>query len=283
MMKTSGSNGPINVVVLASGVNTIPLYEGYVPGYKALVPYDGRTSVQYVLDALSAVDRIGEICIEGPRALLEKELSDRRAKDDRITLVEGGDTFLDSLVIGLQHFRTSRVVLFVTADLPLITPGAVQDFLSACANATTEYAQNVYIAAAPKSSYTGGYRNFTKPFNWYRDIRVCHGNLFLLNPDLLGNKDLRKRVSRLYATRKSVWSRFAPGWQVALTYLIGVDLLHIVTLHQMAAIASRHLGVGIIPVLIDHPEITIDVDDQDDYRFVQDRIEERAKGLIPCS
>jgi CTP:molybdopterin cytidylyltransferase MocA len=281
-MKASWSDNPVNVVVLASGVNKVPLYDGYTPGYKSLLPYHGRASVQYVLDALSTVDAIGQICILGPQALLEKELANRPA-DDRITLAEGGETFLESLVTGLERFRSSPAVLFVTADIPLLKPAAVSDFLSGCAQAKTEYPHNVFVSAVPRTDYVGDFRRFTKPFNRFRDISVCHGNLFLADPDLLENPALRERVNRLYAGRKGIWSRFAPGWQVALAYLIGVDLLHILTLKQMADFASRHLGVGIIPVLVHHPEITMDVDEAEDYQFVQEQIEKTAERLVPCN
>jgi CTP:molybdopterin cytidylyltransferase MocA len=275
-MKSTWSDNPVDVVVLASGVNAIPLYDGYVPGFKALVPFDGKPSIRYVLDALSAVEGLGRICIAGPRARLQKDLCERPSPG-RIDFVEGGETFLDSLVIGLEHFRDSRRVLFVTADLPLLTPAAVSDFLAACAGATTAYEHNLFVSAVARSHYIGGYEKFTKPFNHYRDISVCHGNLFLVDSGLLANQGLRRRVRRLYAARKSVFSRFVFGWKVALTYLFGVDLLHVVTLRRMAEIASESLGVGIVPVLVDHPEITIDVDDADDYRFVREHIEQRAE------
>jgi hypothetical protein len=165
--------------------------------------------------------------------------------------------------------------LFVTADLPLLTSEAVQDFLAGCrkkAAVSEHYAQNIHVSAVPRTSYQGDYRKFTKPFNRFRDIHVCHGNLFVVDTDLLNNRDIRKRVTRMYDGRKSILSRLAFGWQIALTYLIGVDLLHVLTLRYMAATASRFLGVGIIPVLVSHPEITIDVDDADDYEFVQRQI-----------
>ena len=274
LREASESDTPVNVVILAGGLNTIPLYDGYVPGPKALISYEGKPSIEYVLDALCAAPGIGQICIEGPRALLQEALSNRvtTQAQGRLAFVEGGATFPDSLVIGLEHFRSSRSVLFVTADLPLLTPQAVTDFLGGCAATTTTRKQNIHVAAVPQAAYTGEYRNATKPFNRYRDIHVCHGNLFRVDTALLNNHDIRKRVATMYDGRKSGLSRLAFGWHIALTYLIGVDLLHVLTLRYMAEIASRFLGVGIIPVLVSHPEITMDVDEADDYRFVQDRL-----------
>jgi CTP:molybdopterin cytidylyltransferase MocA len=273
---------PVDVVVLASGVNKIPLFDGDVPGYKALIPYRGKASIQYVLDALSSVKSVRRICIEGPRALLDKELA-HRLLDERITLVEGGETFVDSLTIGLQHFRSSNNILFVTADLPLLTFEAVTHFLSGCANASTEQEAMLYVSVVPESAYTGAFARNTKPLHRYRDITICLGNLFLADPRLLDHSDLRERINHLYAARKTIKTVFAFGWKVALAYIIGVELLHMLTLQQMAGIASRQLGFGIVPVLVNYPEIAVDVDEPKDYQFVQERIAKQAEQLIPCN
>ena len=118
----------LDVVVLASGVNQVPLFEGYVPGYKALLPYHGKASIQYVLEALRGVPAVGRICVEGPCQQLQRELAAALSETERsLTVIEGGTTFLESLVRGLEHFATSKRVLFITADLPLVTPAAIQD------------------------------------------------------------------------------------------------------------------------------------------------------------
>lgn len=273
----SRDDGTIDVVVLASGVNQIPLFEGYEPGYKALIPFQGKASLLYVLEALDRVPAVGRVCIEGPVALLTEALKER-LPDPRLTLCEGGKSFLDSIVIGLEHFRSSADVLFVTADIPLITPEAIVDFLAASDAAPTEYDENLYISVVSLDAYTGPYAHFTKPFNRYRDVSLCHGNLFRASPKLLDHPTLRPRIERLYAGRKNALaSALALGWQIAVSYMVGVELLHIARLGEMSAYASHHFGFGIVPVLTPHPEITIDVDEADDYDFVQARLAERAR------
>ena len=140
-------NSGIDTVVLASGINKVPLYEGYEAGYKALLPVCGRASIHYSLDALDGVPEVGRICVEGPTALLEPELA-ARADRSRIEPIAGGETFLDSLVIGLKHFPDSKQVLFVTADLPLISPEAIGDFLEGCAAHPAER-PCLYVSAVP--------------------------------------------------------------------------------------------------------------------------------------
>ncbi len=265
----------IDVVVLASGINQISLFEGYVPGYKALIPYHGRTSIQYVLDALQGVPAVRSICIEGPSQLLKQELAGRPQPhsilEKPLTIIEGGATFLDSLVVGLEHFRDSPAVLFITADLPLVTPLAITDFLCAYAQASSDLA----IAVVPRKSYSGAYTHFTKPFNRYRDVSICHGNLFIVNPKLLRKPKLREKINRFYAGRKNaIATTLALGWRLAFVYMFGVEIFHRLTLSQMAKFASKQLGFEITPLLVEHPGISIDVDEPDDYAFVRDRIEE---------
>lgn len=263
----------VDVVVLASGVNKIPLYDGYEPGYKALIPFAGRASIHYVLDALDGVSEVGRVCIEGPRALLETELSGR-ADVGRLTLVDGGESFMESLVIGLKHFSASRRVLFVTADIPLATSDALTDFLKGCNAWPAPGGPALWVSAVPERSYVGPYKSFTKPFNGYRGGRVCHGNVFMADPRLLEIPGLKERIDRFYAGRKSaLTTTLALGWRMALVYLLGVELFHLLTVNQMAGFASKQLGFSVIPVLLDHPGVTIDVDEADDYEFVRDRIE----------
>ncbi|WP_395141765.1 nucleotidyltransferase family protein [Armatimonas sp.] len=270
------SSKAIDVVVLASGINRVSLFEGYVPGYKALIMYHGRTSIQYVLDALQGVPAVRRICIEGPRQLLEQELAGRLSKDPLfpekpLTIIEGGVTFLDSLIVGLEHFAASPAVLFITADLPLVTAAAIEDFLCAYAYSASDLA----IAVVPRKSYTGAYTHFTKPFNRYRDISICHGNLFIASPKLLRKPALKAKINRFYAGRKNaIATTLALGWKLAFIYMFGVEIFHRLTLTQMAQVASKQLGFQITPLLIEHPGISIDVDEPDDYAFVRDRIEE---------
>ena len=64
----------------------------------------------------------------------------------------------------------------------------------------------------------------------------------------------------------------AVGLPVGLAYILGVHLLHALTLEQMMRIAARAFGVGGVPVMGEHSEISIDVDEPADYRFVVEQL-----------
>ncbi len=57
-----------------------------------------------------------------------------------------------------------------------------------------------------------------------------------------------------------------------------IVVFHVVTMAQMAAIASRRFRIGIVPVRMASPEIALDVDDPTDYRFVKQILASRSKG-----
>jgi hypothetical protein len=125
----------------------------------------------------------------------------------------------------------------------------------------------------PRRCYTGPYQRFTKPFNRFRDIEVCHGNLWLADLRLLENTQATACINGIYNARKSpIASALAVGPRVGLAFVLGVHLLHALTLAQMTRIAARRFGMGAQPVIVEHPEITMDVDEPDDYQFVVEQL-----------
>jgi molybdopterin-guanine dinucleotide biosynthesis protein A len=264
----------IDAVILAGGVNTISLYEGYVPGYKALLPLGDKLAIQYTLDAIHAVPAVRRIAIVGPVDELRHALAERHL--DHCDLIEGGETIMDSIYQGLRHFADSPMVLTTTADLPLITPQVITDFLVACGAVELTYAENMFLSVVPERCFTGAYADYPKGFNRFRDIAISHGNLFLVDPRLMQNTPATRRMNALYNARKSaVSSAMAIGLHIGLSYVLGVHMWHLLTLQHMANMASRRFGFGLIPVVVEHPEVTVDVDEPEDYTFVM-----RELGLV---
>lgn len=260
----------IDAVVLAGGVNQIALFAGDTPGYKALLPIGGQPAIRYTLDALRAVPQVQRICIVGPEAELRAALG---AEGDRYLYAPDGGSLIESIFSGLSHFADAPMVLFATADLPLITPRAISDFLTGCAVIETEYAENMFLSVVPQQYYTGPYVNFPKPFNRFKDASICHGNLFLVDPRLMRNTHATRRMNALYHARKNpISSALAFGLRVGLSYVLGVHMWHLLTLAHMASMASRRFGIGLVPVSIPHPGITLDIDEPADYTFVTEQL-----------
>lgn len=266
----------LEAVVLAGGINKIPLYAGYTPGYKALLPFAGKPAIQYTLEAVGAVPAVKRILVVGPEAPMRDALA---AAGCRVACeyVPGGDSPLGSVLNVLPHLKDSDRALFATADLPLVTTASVQAFLDACAAAGTPYPVNIYLSAVLRRSFTGPFSRSRKGHMIFREGAVYHGNLALIEPRAFETPGVAKVMERLYRRRKNpIGSALAGGWRIALSYIFGALLLRVLTVEQMARIASKRLGVGIIPVRVDRPEIAIDVDEPGDYELVTRELEARA-------
>lgn len=269
---------PTHAIVMASGINRIPLYAGYQPGYKALLEFDGKPAIAYVLDALNGLPQIEHIHIVGAEEALHDAVA-RTAVYERCAFVAGGETLLESLMHGLQSCQECEAALFVTADLPLLTTPMLDAFLRNCAQTPSSYRENVHIAGVPQSCFTGAFTRMSKPFSRYRDVSVCPGNLGLVSPGILRNEAAMERINAIYQARKTaVGSAMAFGLRVGLSYVLGVHCFHLLTLAQMAQIASTRFHFGILPVLLHYPEVVIDVDEPDDYLLVQNILSERKRN-----
>ncbi len=256
----------IDAIVLAGGVNKITLYEGYQPGYKALVDYGGNPSIQYVLRALRQSRYVRDLCVVGPREDLLPAV-----EDPTVEFVPSAETILESFVAGLSHFRDRDIVLLTTADLPLLSPAMIDRFSEACAPIPTTYGANLYIAVIPQEAFRGRFAAVHKGPSQFRDGSFVHGNLALIQPRFLQNTTAMGRINAMYAARKSqVRSALALGLTVGLAYVFGVLRFHLLTLPQLARIASRRFDIGILPVPLPYPEVALDVDEPVDYALVQE-------------
>lgn len=273
----------LDAVVLAGGINKIPLYPGYTPGYKALLPLAGKPAIQYTLEALRAVPSVRRILVVGPEAPVRDALAAAGCNVE-CEFVPGGDSIMTSVSNVLPHLKesdTGRVtaprVLFTTADLPLVTSASVQTFLDACAAAKPFHRFNIYLSAVLGSSFTGPFARSRKGHMTFREGAVYHGNLALIEPQAFEMPGLVKLFERLYRNRKNpIASALSGGWRIALSYIFGAFLLRLLTMEQMARIASKRLGVGMVPVRVDSPEIAVDVDEPGDYELVTRELEARS-------
>lgn len=254
----------VDAVILAGGVNRIPLYEGYTPGFKGLVSFHGRPSLRRVLDALEGSRYVRRLCIVGSQDDLHTAAGQTSA-----FYQPPEDNPLGSFLTGLRTFQDSPQVLVSAADLPLLTPAIVDAFIDACAAAPTTYAANLYLPVVRREAFTGNFAGTRKAINHFRDGIFAHGNLVLVDPKILRTGTALERINAMYAARKSeIRSALALGLGVGLSYVVGVHLLHALTLAQMASIASRRFGIGIVPVVVGFPELALDVDEPSDYQVV---------------
>jgi hypothetical protein len=161
-----------------------------------------------------------------------------------------------------------------------VTSACIQAFLDACdAAARPSYPASLYLSAVPRRAFTGPFARSRKGHMIFRGGPLYHGNLALIDPRVFETPAVVAVMERLYRRRKRpVASALSGGWRIALGYILGAYLLRVLTPEQMARIASERLGIGIVPVCVDRPEIAIDVDEPDDYDLVTRELAARRAG-----
>jgi CTP:molybdopterin cytidylyltransferase MocA len=264
----------VNIIVLAGGINRITLFDGDKPSYKALLPFGGKPCIQYVLDALKNIPETGRVCLVGPEAELRRAIEE----PDRYEYAPEGQSFGGSVFRGLEHFRGSEGILFVTADLPLLTSTPVASFLDLCRRKRVHERQ-VFFSAVDRRHFAGAYQDAPKRCSRFRDVTVCHGNLALLNPVILeGSGPLsREKLDAIYRNRKKTFRTCrAFGWPFAFGYILGGGFFRIFSLEQVLRAASNRFRVELVPVFLYDPEVALDVDEPADFEFAREMLERRS-------
>lgn len=244
----------VNAVILAGALNEGPLREISEEEHEALVGVKGRCLAQYVIDALRESERVQEIVLVGFPGFRE------RLDLEGVQLAPAGDSFPDSVRMGLEVSSGAEYLLFVTADVPLLSGPVVDELIEECLAREGEFFVPVVTREVSESKYPQVRRTFAS----LRDGEVTLGNCFL------GTEHSIRRVlpelDRFFAARKSV---------LRMALLLGPwFLLRLVTgtmsVGYVEKVFRRITGAHGVAVFCQHPEVALDVDRPDHLMAVED-------------
>lgn len=247
-------------IVLAGGQKTGLLDDPTRSICEALLPIGDKYMIEYVVDALSQSANIKDIIVAGPLEEISKVFRNR----PEITLVPSGDTTIRSLLNALDKVPADFTgkVLVVTADIPLLTTEAVDDFFNLCRGKEGDLFYPIVSKEANEKKYPGVRRTYVN----LKEGIFTGGNLILLNPRVA-----RKCVSvaeELVRLRKSPISlAFYVGWGILLRYVLGI-----LSLRDAEEKVSELLGIKGTGIISSFPEIGIDVDKLSDLHLVRKKL-----------
>jgi len=250
----------VDALVLAGALNKPPLSAVSGELLEALIPVAGRPMVQWVVDALRESNSVGRIAIVGPA----EELRSRVAGED-LVFVNSSDTILNNVKRGLSAVRSSQKVLVVTADIPLLTGEAVDDFLRRC----TDDSVQLYYSVVRKDAIDAAFDNITRTYVTIKDGTFTGGNILLLDSDVFDKySDV---IDRAISLRKK---------PLELGMLLGLRCI-IKYFFRQLSIADieervyRVLGLKGKAIVSEYPGIGVDVDKPEDYVRVVDILTSR--------
>jgi MobA-like NTP transferase domain len=240
----------ISAVVLGGGNQDDPLAQGAGVAVKSLITIAGQPMSTYVLNALRA-GGVGKIVYVGQTTTALEPLIDVH--------IPAKGTLLENLQAGLQPLLHEPRVLIATADIPLLTPAAVQDVLYRDSGVGLVYPVVPKLAA--ETAFPGGKRTYAR----LREGTFTGGNLFLLEPRLIGQ--FLPRLEYILNNRKNVLRLAGMFGLGALVKL----LLGQLTITELEQTVSRILGVPAVALISQFAEIGFDVDKPEDLALVQER------------
>ncbi len=236
-------------IVLAGQENRGALLHASKERYEAEIRVAGRPMVDYVLDALWGAQGIDEIVLVAPDSIRRPKTIGARVEGDIIANLVSGIEALPSL---------SNLVLVVTSDVPLLTPGMIDQFLDQ-APVGVDVVYPIIDKALTQNKFPDTQRTYVK----LRDGSFTGGNIFLINPAKF--LEIQNDIKVLLDHRKS---------PIRLARDIGImTLIRLIMGSLTISAAERRVGALLNiqgrALIFPYPEVGVDVDKPQDLDLVE--------------
>jgi len=226
---------------------------------RALLELGGKAMYQRVVEVLQATPEVGRILLAGEVPPLSGCES-----------IAGGESMVDTLLSGVAALGTEETrLLVVTADIPFLTPEAVQALLQDAPEA--DFVYTIIPAGLCQTAFPEMRRTTLK----LAEGEFTGGNVVLLNPAFLRTSEAA--VRKAYALRKNVPGLAALlGPSTILRLLVSRAVPQVLNLPLLEAAVSRLLqGARARAVVSPFPGVGADVDHPEDVPLVRRYLAER--------
>lgn len=262
------SDAACDVIVLAGDRGPgDPLASSAGVAGKVLVPVEGRPMLERVLESVGRATSTARPIVVCPGSRAYLEVLSSSAVGERVDPSTGPAA---SAASALERISSSRDVLLVTGDHPLLRPAWLDAFIGSARDSGAEAVVGVVDHASIRQRFEGHRRTHYR----FADCAVCGTNLFYVSGRR--GRDVVRLWRAFEADRKRPWRIVARlGWWNLARYLVGR-----LTLKQATLALSARLGARIEAVFIDDAEAAVDVDSPADLRFVERLLAERDARTI---
>ncbi|MDO9534386.1 MAG: nucleotidyltransferase family protein [Bacillota bacterium] len=252
----------LDCIILAGGVNAdLEKLEG-TPN-KALIKIEDKEMVRYVLETYRQVEDIERIVLVGPVedfAFVEKEFS--------VELVPETGSILENLSAASRFLNTQKPVLISTADIPLISPLAVRDFLEKCLPFDFDF----YYPIVGREKCEESFPRVKRTYVNLKEGVFTGGNIFVVKPE-----KIEPTVPRL---RLFIENRKNP---VKMASLLGTGFLirlmaKKLNISQLESRFSSLLDLNSKAIISDYPEIGFDLDKPSDLELIRKFMGQKSHG-----
>ena len=247
-----------NALILAGTKEKGPLEIAENVDNKALIVIDGRPMIEYIVDALNNSENIDKILVVGPKNELHPYIGKKVEE-----ILNPGNSILENMEIGLNYFNSADNLLLLSSDIPLITPEAINEFLSIC----TKRKACIGYPIITKENIIKKYPETERTYVKMKEGIFCGGNITFFKPDVFFQN--KKLIKELFENRKATW-KYAKilGLKFILKFLFKA-----LTLEEIEKRITNIIGYNSIAAIISYPEIMIDLDKPSDLKLIRKCLE----------
>lgn len=243
-----------DAIILAGGENKKQFLGLSSQHYEALIEIAGQPMVTFVAKALAASGAVNRILVIGPEAALRQ-----CAFPPQVSLLAGGSTMMETIQIGIAALGHQQKVLIATADIPLLTAEAVNDFLDQCSRMDADFYYPIISQEKNEQSYPSTRRTYVR----LREGTFTGGNIFLVNPDVVSRS--LPVANRIIENRKKPLTLCSIlGWSFVIKFLTRT-----LSIAEVEARVSELLKLRGAVIHSQFPELGIDVDKPSDLVLVR--------------
>jgi len=186
----------LDAIVLAGGESSLALKKMSPQNNEALIVIGQYPMILYVYQALIHSAYVRNIVICGPLEALSNLLE----KNERLYIVEAGNTTIASLsngLEGLEQIGTTEKILVLPTDIPFITAEAIDDFITRCQETNADFYYPLIRKELNDEKYPGVKRTYVK----LKEGVFTGGNLMLVNKQVI--KPALSKAKEIIERRKN--------------------------------------------------------------------------------
>ena len=242
----------VDAVILAGAPNRGELQEVSQEEWEALIPIHGKPMLYYVLEALQKSERIENLIVVGPLVL-------QGYLPPNVRLIEGGSSLAENVLLGVNAVDRNGKVCLVTADIPLIRPEVIDDFLDRC----SELEGDIFYPIVSKEASEQAYPETVRTYFTLKEGTFTGGNMLLAEVETILNS--KWILDDLVFQRKKPWKIVRHlGFYFILKFLFKR-----LSLGQIEQRASELFGYKGVLIISPYPELSTDVDKPSDLTLAE--------------
>jgi len=263
----------MDAIVTAGGIPQPgdPLYVYSNGDSKALIDVAGKPMVQWVLDALSASDKVDNVIVIGltPKSGL--------TCTKPLHYISNQGRMLANIVAGVSKSvelnKKTEYVLLVSSDIPALKPEMV-DWLTTTAMETRD---DIYYGVCPRDVMESRFPESKRTYTKLKDMQVCGADVNVIHVSM--TTEHLDTWEKLIGNRKSpLASAGVIGWDTLFQLLTRQ-----ITLQGLADKACARIGIKGRIIIWDKAEPCMDVDKPHQLEIMREDLASQTRKAVAAA